>query len=195
MKKALTFGTVLLGCCLAAAAQTGSTPNQIPPTSTPPTFPQDQTGQTPANPSTPADPSALPPDTNAPGKMAHDQASETSSARPTSIEGCLSKSAEGNFILADSSGNSFQLRGLSSQLGDFVGKEIRVNGMADSTSAPVAGSMNAPSTTSSSASTSMASNSGASTSSAAGSAPATQFNVSDVKKVAESCPIAAAPSK
>ena len=56
MKKILTLGTLLLGCCLAVAAQTGSTPNQMPPSSTPSTFPQDQTGQTPSNPANPNGP-------------------------------------------------------------------------------------------------------------------------------------------
>ncbi len=181
--KTLTLGTVLLGCCLAAAAQTGSTPNQIPPTSTPPTFPQDQTGQTPSNPSTPADPSALPPDTHAPGQMAHDRATRAAESQATSIQGCLSRSPDGNFILADNSGNSFQLRGSTSQLNNYVGKEVRVNGAAESTSGSTAGAMSAPSSSTSSSSTSMPSTS----------APVTQFNVSDVHKVAESCPTGAAP--
>jgi hypothetical protein len=113
--------------------------------------------------------------------MAHDQPGQASNARPTSIEGCLSKSPEGNFILADNSGKNFQLRGLASQLGDFVGKEIQVNGMADSTSSPMAGAMSSPT-------------SSASSTSSAASAPAVQFNVSDVKKLAETCPMGVAPA-
>ena len=66
MKQTFTLGILLLGCCLAAVAQTWSTPNQTPPSSTPSIFPQDQTGQTPSNPVTLADPSAIPPDTKAP---------------------------------------------------------------------------------------------------------------------------------
>ena len=62
MKKSFTLGTLLLGCCLAVVAQTNQTP---PEASTPPTFPQDQTGQTPSNPATPSNPSQLPPDTSA----------------------------------------------------------------------------------------------------------------------------------
>lgn len=81
MKKNILIGTAVLGCCLAAVAQTGSTPNQTSPMSTPSTFPQDQTGQTPANPATPSNPAAIPPDTAAqtsdqstPGKRLADRA-------------------------------------------------------------------------------------------------------------------------
>src|ERR1700687_1255687 len=132
MKKTLTLGTLLLGCCLSATAQTGSTPNQTPPVSTPSTFPQDQTGQLPSNPATPADPSAIPPDTNAPGRMTHDQAkdqaSPASSSQATTIQGCLSQSSQGNFMLADNSGNKFQLRGDTSKLNSYIGKEVKVDG-------------------------------------------------------------------
>jgi hypothetical protein len=102
MKKTLKLGMLLLGCWLAAVAQTGP-----PLMSTPPIFPQDQTGQTPSNPATPADPSAFPPDTKAPGQG--ESSSQASNSQATTVEGCLSQSPEGIFMLADNSGNSFQL--------------------------------------------------------------------------------------
>jgi hypothetical protein len=167
MKNALTLGTLLLGCCLAATAQTGSTPNQTPPISTPSTFPQDQTGQIPSNPANPADPSAIPPDTNAPGQVTHDHAGDqASSSQETTIQGCLSRSSQGNFMLADNSGTQFQLRGDTSKLNSYVGKEVKVDGMA----------MSGGSNTSA-----MSSASGSSM------GTSTQFTVSDVHKVADAC--------
>jgi hypothetical protein len=169
MKKTLTLGTLLLGCCLAAVAQTGSTPNQTPPSSTPSTFPQDQTGQTPSNPAPPGDPSAIPPDTKAPGQMAN-QATQASNSQATTVQGCLSQSSEGNFVLADNSGNNFHLRGDTSQLNSYIGKEVRVEGIATNNSRSPAGAM-------SSSTTSSGSSSGATT----------QFSVSSVHKVADTC--------
>jgi hypothetical protein len=164
MKKTLMFGTLLLGCCLAAVAQTGSTPNQTPPASTPSTFPQDQTGQTPANPATPAAPSAIPPDTSATG-MARDHAkasaSEPSDSPVADLEGCLSQSSDGAFMLVDKSGNSFQLHGDRSKFNSYLGKQVRVDGIAGS------------------------SNPGAMSGSSAGAA--TAFNVSDIHKVSDAC--------
>jgi len=168
MKKVLSLGTIVLGCCLAAAAQTGSTPNQTPPMSTPSTFPQDQTGQTPANPATPSNPSAIPPDTSAtPMGQTADQASASSQA---SIQGCLSRGSDGNFMLADNSGNNFQLRGDTSQLSGFVGNQVRIDGTTSSSGG--AGAMSSPSSTDSSST----------------SADATkQLNVSSVHKLSDTC--------
>lgn len=129
MRKSLSIGTLVLSCCLGAAAQMGSTPNQIPPASTPPTFPQEQTGQSPTN------PSAMPPDTSAPPTA--DRSSQASNSQ-TSVQGCLSRGSNG-FVLADNSGTSYQLRGDSSQLGDFVGTMVAVDGTI--TSSDSAGAM------------------------------------------------------
>lgn len=170
MKKTLTLGTLFLGCCLAAVAQTGSTPNQTPPTSTPSTFPQDQTGQTPSNPSMPSNPSAIPPDTNAPGQISRDAASQTSNPQPMSLSGCLNQAADGAFMLKDSSGNTFRLQGDTSQFSSYVDKEVKVTGVEVT------------------ASVASMSSSSSSTSAADGtSAPMTQFNVSEVHKVSDSC--------
>jgi len=166
MKITLALGTILLSCSLAAVAQQGAAP---PPASTPSTFPQ--AGQTPANPTTPADPSAIPPDTNAPGQMRRDHASDQSATQAgntqkTTVQGCLSQSSDGNFMLADSSGSNIQLRGDTSRLNSYIGKEIRVDGIAS----PSSGS-----------------NAGAMSSSTSGAGSSTQFSVSGVHKVADTC--------
>jgi hypothetical protein len=169
MKKSLSLGTLILGCCLAAAAQMGSTPNQTPPPgATPSTFPQDQTGQTPSNPTSPADPSAIPPDTSATGATGHtgDQASANSTQ--ASVLGCLSRGSDGSFMLQDNSGNNFQLQGLSTQLGGFVGNQVRVEGTTSS---------NAPSAMSSPNSTDSGGPSGATK----------LLTVSNVHKVSDTC--------
>ncbi len=172
MKKSLSIGALVLGCCLAAAAQTGSTPNQTPPVSTPSTFPQDQTGQTPANPASPSNPSAIPPDTSAtPGQ------SNQASNSQTSVQGCLSRGSDGGFVVADNSGTSYQLRGDSSQLGDFVGTTVAVDGTI--TSSDSASAMAAPMSSDSSGSP----------------AASRQLNVSRVRKLSDSCAGGAATTK
>jgi hypothetical protein len=155
MKKTLTLGTLLLGCCLAAMAQT-------------PTFPQDQTGQTPSNPAPPADRSTFPPDTKAPGQS--ESSSQASNSQATTVEGCLSQSPEGIFMLADNSGNSFQLHGDTLPLKGYIGKKIQVEGVATSNSG-------APAMASPTSSESSGSSSGA----------ATQLSVSKVHRLADTC--------
>lgn len=163
MKKTLTLGTLILGCCIAGFAQTGSTPNQTPPASTPSTFPQDQTGQTPSNPATPSNPSAIPPDTSASGR-----ATQASNSQATTVEGCLSQSADGNFVVADSSGNHYQLTGDTTKLSGYIGDEVRVDGVAMS-NASNPGAMSSPSD------------------SADTTGSATELNVSKVRKVSDTC--------
>jgi hypothetical protein len=132
-KKILTLGTLVLGCCLAAAAQSQT-----------PTNPErNQSGEAAANP--PA-------------------AGDTISGTDW-LNGCLSQSSDGNFILADNSGNTFQLRGKTSKLNSFVGKQIQVHG-ANISPATTAGAMSSD-----------ASSSGA----------VNQFNVYDVRKISDSC--------
>lgn len=174
MKKVLTFGTLLLGCCLAATAQT--TPNQTPPVSTPPTFPQDQTGQ-----ASPADRSAIPPDTNAPETTSGEAAgrqTQMPSSQMTSLQGCLSQSQAGNFILADISGNSFQLSGDTAKLAGYIGNQVKVDGIA-LPARPGTGSMSSPASTDS------------------GSSPGTaaEFSVSKIHKMADSCATGSDSSK
>jgi hypothetical protein len=155
MKKTLTLGTLLLGCCLAAVAQT-------------PIF--SQIGQTPWNPATPVDRSTFPPDTKAPGQS--ESSSQASNSQATTVEGCLSQSPEGNFMLAEDSGSNFQLHGDTLRLKGYIGKEVQVEGTATSNSGAPASAMASPTSSDSS-----------------GSSPgaATQFNVSKVHKVADTC--------
>jgi hypothetical protein len=158
MKKFFALATLLLLCSLMAAAQMGSTPNQTPPQSTPSTFPQDQTGQSPANPATPSNPSAIPPDTSASGS---DRASADTDK--TSLTGCLSQSNDGYYMLADNSGANYHLRGDTSELSSYIGKQVRVEGRA--IPANTAGAM----------------------ASAPGTDSASQFSVQKAHKVADNC--------
>jgi len=100
------------------------------------------------------------PDTSSSGQMA-------SESRKT-IQGCLSQSADGNFMLADQSGKNFQLKGDTSQLSSLIGKEVRLRGTAMAGTEAGASSMSG---SSSSATT-----------------PQMQFSVSDVHKVSDTCP-------
>ena len=133
MKKSLTLGMLLLGCCLAAIAQT----NQ-------PTF----------------NPLAPPQNSSASAPM----------VRATTAQGCLTQSADGNFMLADASGTNFQLRGDSSQLSSYIGNEVRVDGTPVGDSA-TAGSMSSPTSSDSSASSSTP----------------RQFNVTNIHKISGTC--------
>jgi hypothetical protein len=175
MKKILTLGTLLLGCCLAVVAQTGSTPNQAPQGAAPSAYPQ---VQTPSEQASPANPSALPPDSNAPGQAtqekAADPAKQTATSQITTVQGCLSQSADG-FMLADKLGKNYQLGGNTSQLAGLVGKEIQVTGRTISNgSAP--GSMS-------------------SDSSAEPAGALAQISVSKVRKIADVCSAASATGK
>lgn len=116
MKKLLTIGTLLLGCCLAAA-QTAT-----------------QAGNTQA----------------------------------ITVQGCLSQSPDGAFMLADNAGDLFQLLGDTSQLNTFIGKQVRVQGMPMNNSAA---DPNAMAADTADASTGVAQ----------------QFTVSSAYKVADSC--------
>jgi len=67
-------------------------------------------------------------------------------------------------MLADNSGNNFQLRGDTSKLTGYIGKQIQVHGMVSTATSSAA----------------MSSNAGA-----AGAAK--QFTVSDVQKLSDTC--------
>lgn len=162
--KTLTLGTLMLCCCMAGFAQMRNSQTQPPAASTPSTFPQDQTGQpSPATPSNPSNPSAMPPDTSASGQTA-----QTSNSQATTVVGCLSQSSDGDFMIADDSGNRYQLRGDTSKLSSFIGNEIRVDGVAMSNSASNTGSM-------------------ASSSNDLSAGSATQLNVGTIHKISETC--------
>jgi hypothetical protein len=72
-------------------------------------------------------------------------------------------------MLADNSGNNFQLRGDTSQLSGFVGNQVRIDGTTTSSGA---GAMSSPSSTDSSSTSAGATK---------------QLNVSSVHKLSETC--------
>ncbi len=90
----------------------------------------------------------------------------SNTAKETHLEGCLSGSA-GNYTLTDSAGMTWRLEGDSSDLGKHIGQEVRISGSSSSTG------MGSSAT-------------GSSASSGAGAAEQT-FNVTKVKKVANTC--------
>jgi len=98
----------------------------------------------------------------------------SSNANETSITGCLSGSG-GSYTLTDASGKTYQLTGDASKLGDEVGHQVRVKGSEASASAGAGSPGTSPSSGSSASS------------SAGGSSAGVQFNVSSVKKIADSC--------
>lgn len=94
MKIIIMAGTLLLACCLAAAAQTKGAPGQAP--------------------------------------------SPNNDYPHATIEGCLRQVSEGNFVIVQTSGKSYQLSGDTSKLAGMIGTEIRVFGflMAGDVSLP-----------------------------------------------------------
>lgn len=97
------------------------------------------------------------------------QAGTSTSSNETMIEGCLSGSA-GSYTLTDSSGKIYQLQGDTSKLSDEVGHQVRVHGSEASSASGTTG------------------NAGSSAgNSAAGTSGGTNFNVTSVKKVADTC--------
>ncbi len=123
-KKILTFGTLVLGGCLAAAAQTGT----------------------------------------------QSSAAEASKTQMTTVQGCLSQSPDGAFLLADNAGDLFQLLGDdgASQLTTYVGKMVRVHGIAMNNSASGASAM-------------------AGDTADASTGVAQKFHVSSAQKIADTC--------
>jgi hypothetical protein len=133
--KILVLGTLLLGCCLAAVAQS----------------------QTPSN-----------PERNQSGEAAANPPAAGNTISGTDwLRGCLSQSSDGKFMLADNSGNNFQLSGDTAQLNNYIRKEVQVHGIALNSSGTTADAMSSD------------------TSAAAGAAK--QFTVSDAHKTADTC--------
>ena len=131
MRKILTLGTILLGCCLAVVAQTNysdqgsSESDQAQPS-------QAQPGQAQPGDMEQAQPSEQPGQSQAP-EATEPSTEQSNSAlqsenQKTTIQGCLTQSPEGNFMLADAAGNAYQLNDSAQRLGQFVGQEIRVSG-------------------------------------------------------------------
>ena len=117
MKNALTFGIIILGCCISVPAQSSGY-YQIPSTSTS-EYSHNQAQSYQGNSaeqfqSYSAEPAAM--------------AANQSAKQKTTVQGCLAQSHEGIFILSDASGRNYQLNDSMSRLSQFVGKEIRVDG-------------------------------------------------------------------
>jgi hypothetical protein len=146
MKKTLTLIIIVLGCCLFALAQTSGY-YQFRVRSSASGYSQDKVyGGSSADPLPPA-------------------MSANQSAQKTTVEGCLSQSADGLFMLSDVSGNSYQLNDGTSHLSQFVGKEVRVDGFGlVNRSGPVPGAMSSGSLW-----------------------PAQQIDVTRVRKIADRC--------
>ena len=156
MKKTLTLGTIVLGCCLVAFAQYS---NQAPSGSSTSGYSQDQAGPSQSYPSSSADQMQ-----SYPSGSADQSYSEQSANQKTTVQGCLTQSADGNFMLADTSGNVYQLNDSSARLGLFVGQEVRVDGFGIFNSEANLGAM-----------------------ASSANQRAQQIDVSRVHKVAESC--------
>ncbi|MGC2208976.1 MAG: hypothetical protein WA532_02595 [Candidatus Korobacteraceae bacterium] len=178
MKKIVTLGTLLLGCCLMTFAQTGSqdeAPQGAPPSGSPQV-------QTPSEQAVP--PAEMPPDTSAAGQGTQEQAAapanQSGDAQVTTVQGCLSQSANG-FMLADNVGNNYQLSGDTSKLAGLVGKEVRVSGMTIANGGQDPGAMS--SDDASADSTSVTPEAYA------------QISVSRVRKIANVCSAASATGK
>lgn len=134
-KKILMLGTLVLGCCLAAAAQS----------------------QTPTN-----------PERNQSGEAAaYPPAAGDAISGTDWLQGCLSQSSDGNFMLADNTGHHFQLSGNTSKLNDYVGNEVQVHGAMINSTGTSAGAMSSDANGSASG--------------------ATQFKVSDFQKLSNTC--------
>ena len=120
MKKTLTLGIVVLGCCLFALTQTSGY-YQLPSGSSAghsqsqsQSYQGSSADQLQFYPGSTADPPAM--------------SANQSAKQKTTVQGCLAQSREGMFILSDASGRNYQLNDSMSRLSQFVGKEIRVDG-------------------------------------------------------------------
>lgn len=172
MKKILTLGTLLLGCCLVAFAQTGSSQNQTSQGAAPSAYPQ---VQTPSEQAAPANPAAMPPDTSAGGQASQQQAAQpAATSQIATVQGCLSQSADG-FMLSDNLGNNYQLGGDTSQLAGLIGNEVQVTGRTISNGSDP-GAMS-------------------SDSASAQAAAFAQISVSKVRKIADVCSAASGTGK
>jgi len=96
-------------------------------------------------------------DSQEPGSKTQSQMGKAGSENQ--IEGCLGGSS-GNYTLTDSAGTSWQLQGDNSQLSKHLGQQVRISGMAASSSAA---------------------------SSAGAAATGQNFNVTKVRKIASTC--------
>ena len=172
MKSKLVLCSLVLGCSMGLMAQQSSAPGSHSST-TPPTFPQDQSqmgsqsGQLGSN-------------SNATRDQTSQSSSQTGQMGPGSnsgqhqkVEGCLS-GTDGNFTLTDKAGTTYQLQGENSELSKHVGQEVRVMG---SESAAASASSSASSTSSEASSNPSSSSSGS----------GNTITVHKVKKISDTC--------
>src|SRR5271163_4373936 len=167
MRQLLALSVLLLGISWATAQDTSSQTNPSPssPTQTTP-------GQDASSPATSSQTSSGQASANASGA--------------TTVQGCLSGS-NGSYTLTDASGNTYQLSGDTSKLGDHVNQEVKVTGTsAAGSSAPASGDGSAASTSPSSSPSSSSSSSSSTTGQASAGSPQT-LQVSSVKHISKTC--------
>lgn len=100
---------------------------------------------------------------SAPTQTNPGQEMSAGSGSATSVQGCLSGS-DGNYMLTDKNGTTYQLTGDTAKLSEHVGHEVKIMG-----------------------STSSASSSGADTSGSMGGASKQALQVSSVKHISKTC--------
>jgi hypothetical protein len=172
MRKIFLITAILL---LSAAWAVAQTSPSTPQSTTPDTSSQQSTSPSSTSPSQQPDTSSTTTQTTT------TQTTQTSSNSSTSIEGCLSGSAD-NWTLTDQSGKTWQLAGDTSKLSDHVGHQVRLMGSDNSSSASGSSSPSSSSPSSSNPS----SGAGAT---GAGSSSGTQstFTVNKVKMISSTC--------
>jgi hypothetical protein len=75
---------------------------------------------------------------NYPSQTSPSQTSPTGAGAETTVQGCLSGS-DGNYMLTDKRGNTFQLTGDTAKLSEHVGHEIKVTGTTSASASPSSG--------------------------------------------------------
>jgi hypothetical protein len=165
MKTTLTLGTILLGCSLVAFGQSSSSSATSSDQSSGAGYSQGATG-TSSSGSAQTSGSEKTGQTGSMEQGTAMSANQGQAASKTSLRGCLTQAADGNYMLAETSGNTIQLAGDTSQLKQFVGQEVRVEG---SSSGQAPGAMAAP-------------------------GEQQQFSVSKVHKISGTCRATSAPS-
>jgi hypothetical protein len=78
------------------------------------------------------------PHPTSPNQTDSSQTTASGTESETTVQGCLSGS-DGNYILTDKNGSTFQLTGDTAKLSEHVGHEVKVSGTSSSASAPPSG--------------------------------------------------------
>jgi hypothetical protein len=77
---------------------------------------------------------------NYPSQSNSTQTTPTSAGTETTVQGCLS-SSNGNYVLIDKNGKTFQLTGDSATLSEHIGHEVKVTGTTTTASSGTGGAM------------------------------------------------------